>query len=1208
MQFSFDRQLTRLCFAFWLLGYSPHLTAATPGVLTNTLRIQQLTSEQARERREVKLHGVVTYSHEPWRLLFVEDETGGIYCEAPVSLRFPAVGTEVELDGRTGPGNYLPYVELTALRELAPGTMPPGRVVSGSQLWDGRYDADMVRVISHVINARWDPAPTSLLTLRIANPLGATRVVIADWKGGMPQDILGAEVEIRGVFAPQANAQRIIESVTLFGSGLSSLRVITPPSEVAKRTPRTALTEFRSAEAPKGRSIYRVGGVVTLRESDQAYIWESGIGVCILMSAATQISEGDRIEALVVRELNSPEKRCELLTILSVKPGPREPAIRVTADQLPDWTRYGQVVEVDGLFLHRIANRDRELLVMRSSHTSYEVQLRFPADDLLPKLIAGSTIRATGVLRLQPTKGSSQPVARILVTQPERIRILTAPPWPMERTLSIVVILLLCLVGGLIALGIAHQRLRLSNQRLVQTESEVQLLNTDLERRIRSRTQDLEFLNDKLRHEVTDRQTAQNALADRETRLRDAQRIASLGSFHWDALTNKVSWSEELFAIYGQDPQLFSATYEAYVGQIHPNDRSQVVERIQAAFQACNRFAHDYRIIRPDGEIRWVSALGCTLLDAAGKPIAMTGTCQDITERKREASLRQEQSEILEMIARGTPLRLTLDRLIHSIESHGQGMLCSILLLDEDGKHLRHGAAPSLPDAYNSQIDGYAIGPCAGSCGTAAFRREPVIVTDIANDPFWSDVRDLALANGLRACWSTPILDGRDRVLGTFAIYYRNPGAPPPEHQRLVEVATNSAAISILKDRAERTQNLLEAELRQSQKMEAIGTLAGGIAHDFNNILGSIMGYASLAKMDVHTPGALTDHIDQLLQSSHRARDLIRHMLTFSRRDERKREVIELKPVLDESLQMLRAALPPHIDIESRIRGASLCTVGNATQLQQVIMNLVTNAGQAIGQERGRILIELCRFSAQDRQTFNLAQLPDKPLLRLSVSDDGPGIPDEIQDRIFEPFFTTKQPGQGSGLGLAVVHGIVQAHEGIILLRPHSGRGATFDVFLPASSAPQPSLVPGPPAEAERKGAERILLIDDEPSLLRVGENLLRRLGYQVTACEDPQRALALLDERPGEFDIVITDQSMPGLTGIDLARRVREKYPRLPILLCTGHGAAVDATKAQQCGIRIILDKPVELEDLHRAIRVTLDTTQSTIRQSSATAPARRL
>ncbi|MBI1840414.1 MAG: response regulator [Verrucomicrobia bacterium] len=1190
MRIPFASRQTRPLTTCLLAALSVAGSAAAQAPLTTTQSVQNLTEEQASEHGKVRLRGVVTFSHEPWRLLFVEDSTGGIYCEPPVNLRLPLPGAEVEVLGHATLGNFQPYVAVRELREISAKPLPPGRPVTDSELWNGLYDADMVRLRAQVVGAGLTEQPKTVLQLRLTSPKGETRFSIIGWEGPIPDDILGATIEATGVFAPQANSEKKVQTITLFGAAPSSLRIVTGGREAAGTFARTSLADFRAREPLAGIALYRLGGGVTLRDTNEVYLGEGGVGVELETPQGNSLSEGQRVEALVVNEPGTPEKRCELVRLLSVTPGNTEPPTHLKAEDLADWRHYGQVVEVEGEFLHRIPMGEGDLLVMRAGQTSYEIRLRFALDQKDSKVAPGSIVRATGVLRLRSTPGAAQPTPRILVSQPQGLRVIAPPPWSMQKTLSVVALLSMSLALGLIALGVAHQRLRLSNHQVARTEEEVKRLNADLERRIHQRTQELEVANQRLQSEALERKSAEAALLDRETRLRQAQSIARLGSFHWDSSRNILSWSEELFRVFGQDPVSFVPSFKALIEQVVVEDRSGVEACFAKTLATGANLSHEYRIVRPNQEVRWVSALGCVFFDAAGLAIGITGTCQDVTDRKREASLREEQTVVLEMIAKGSPLPQTLERLVLGLESHGAGMICSILLLDEDGKHLRHGAAPSLPDEYNAKIDGYAIGPCAGSCGTAAFRSEPVIVADIETDPLWKDVRHLALEIGVRACWSTPILDEHRRVLGTVAIYYRVPGPPPREHQRLVEVATHTAAICISKGRAEKTQDLLEAELRQSQKMEAIGTLAGGIAHDFNNILGAIMGYASLARMDATNPVAVGDHLDQLLLASHRAKELIKHMLTFSRRDERKREPLPLEPVLNESMGLLRAALPPHVELNARVRSPGLWVVGNGTQIQQVIMNLATNAAQAIGQAQGRIDVELSLVPAAETAETGVQTLPEGPLARLTISDTGPGIPPEVQDRVFEPFFTTKRPGHGTGLGLSVVHGIVQAHGGSILLRPRAGRGAIFDVYLPAVATPGANAPSQTDPNNPASGTERILLVDDEPALLRVGESLLRRLGYRVTACEDPQKALSLFRKSAEEFDLVITDQSMPGLTGVEFAQRISKERPGMPIILCTGHGAGLDYDRVRQHGLNEVLEKPVESHDLHRAIRAALD------------------
>lgn len=384
----------------------------------------------------------------------------------------------------------------------------------------------------------------------------------------------------------------------------------------------------------------------------------------------------------------------------------------------------------------------------------------------------------------------------------------------------------------------------------------------------------------------------------------------------------------------------------------------------------------------------------------------------------------------------------------------------------------------------------------------------------------------------------------------------------------------------------------MERQLRQAQKMEAIGTLAGGIAHDFNNILGVIMGYSELAGQDMHDPEALSHDLEQVRAGAVRARDLVRQILAFSRQGDQQRVKVHLIPLVKETLKLLRASLPATIRIETELSADMDTLLADPSRLHQLILNLCTNAAHAMRERGGVLRVRLDNPDAIPAEGTDGVPATDRPRLRLVVQDTGHGMGIGVRDRIFEPFFTTKKPGEGTGMGLSVVHGIVTDLEGTIHVDSESGAGSTFTVLLPVTEE-------GPAAQAEAVealvgGRERILLVDDEPHLVDNTRQRLEKLGYQVQTCVDSTAAAAVFLASAEEFDLVITDQTMPRLTGLELTERLREIRPDIPIILCTGFSEAIDPENIQEKGISRLLYKPVLLPDLACAIREALESVQS--------------
>ncbi len=380
----------------------------------------------------------------------------------------------------------------------------------------------------------------------------------------------------------------------------------------------------------------------------------------------------------------------------------------------------------------------------------------------------------------------------------------------------------------------------------------------------------------------------------------------------------------------------------------------------------------------------------------------------------------------------------------------------------------------------------------------------------------------------------------------------------------------------------------MEAQYRQSQKMEAIGTLAGGIAHDFNNILAAIMGYTELSIEDSARGISVQHNLDQILKSAIRARDLVRQILAFSRKDMEARAPLQVSPLIKEAIKLLRATLPATIDIRETISRQSGLINANPTQIHQVLMNLCTNAAHAMSENGGVLEIGLSSVFLAERQAADYHDLPEGAYVKVTVSDTGTGIDPHFIDRIFEPFFTTKEFGKGTGMGLAVAHGIVKSCGGDIWVRSNPGKGTTFDVLLPELTDAALEAAPEPPPLLT--GTERILLVDDEKMLLDVGQSMLKSLGYQPTVMLSSKSALEWFQKDPDCFDLVITDMTMPHMTGDKLAEKLMHIRPGIPVIMATGYNEKISEEIVRALGIKALIMKPFNRREISQTIRSVLD------------------
>lgn len=692
------------------------------------------------------------------------------------------------------------------------------------------------------------------------------------------------------------------------------------------------------------------------------------------------------------------------------------------------------------------------------------------------------------------------------------------------------------------------------------------------------------------------------------------------------------------------------------------------------------------------------------------------GITRDITERKREESRAAAERQVLESLASGAPLAQVLTQLTRSYEQMFPGMLCSVLQLDAQRRHIRHGAAPSLPDAYVRAVDSMQIGPTAASFGAAADMEGSALATDISRDPLWTDLRDLALAHNLRACWSVPVLSSRDGSLGALAVYYRESRAASPEEVKALERGAHIVSLAIerhelldsLKESQRRLETLvgnlpgmayrcrndanwtmtyvsescetitgyrreelennqavafgdlvhpddrdwlwdkcqvslaartpcqneyriidkrgqqhwiseralgfydadgkllfidgfiqdvtasrqarlereqLDQKMRETQKIESLGTLAGGIAHEFNNLLTVILGHAELALQDGYAHLDALESLRMIRRAGLQARHVTQQILTFSRQQTNERRDVPLVPILEEAISLLRATFASSLECDCRCSADTPRVWADPMQVQQVVLNLCINAAQAMAGRAGSVTVRSTAAELPDARARPPINLPPGQYARITVSDSGVGMDEATMHRIFEPFFTTKPVGEGTGLGLSVAHGIVRIHGGAITVRSEPGRGTTFDVYLPAAHERSAAADHTANTTAGTGHDRHVLFVDDQVWLLPLAKRMLEDHGYRVSSFSDPSAALEMLRANPSQVDVVVTDQKMPGMSGVGMADAVREIRADLPVILMSG--AVLDGLSAEAvaAGVHAFIYKPGITEELLPAL-----------------------
>ena len=389
----------------------------------------------------------------------------------------------------------------------------------------------------------------------------------------------------------------------------------------------------------------------------------------------------------------------------------------------------------------------------------------------------------------------------------------------------------------------------------------------------------------------------------------------------------------------------------------------------------------------------------------------------------------------------------------------------------------------------------------------------------------------------------------------------------------------------------ERTRALADSEkqLQQVMKLQAIGTLAGGIAHDFNNILFPIVGYTELTMDDIPEDSQARQNLEEILKATNRAKELVQQILTFSRQSCQERKPLKVQYLIKEAFKLLRATIPSSIEIDCDIDESYGPIKGDPTQVHQIIMNLCTNAYHAMQETGGKLEVKLNEINVSYEQSMQRVGMKVGRHIELTVKDSGHGMDPQVMDRIFEPYYTTKEQGKGTGLGLSVIHGIVKNHGGDITVRSQPGKGSTFKVYLPVIDEFEEEIETSEPS-TEINGSERILLVDDEKQIIDIEQQILERLGYRVTPKTDSEEALEEFAAQPDRFDLVITDMTMPKMTGDQLARRMMDIKPQIPVILCTGFNEAITEEKAMAMGIDKFVMKPIVKDDLATTIRTVLD------------------
>ncbi len=632
--------------------------------------------------------------------------------------------------------------------------------------------------------------------------------------------------------------------------------------------------------------------------------------------------------------------------------------------------------------------------------------------------------------------------------------------------------------------------------------------------------------------DISERKQAEEALREATLRQREAVKAGNVGLWDWDLVTDKVRYSAEWKRQIGYQKHEIGDDFEEWRSRIHPDDLETILEQVRRSI-AERRQDHqvEFRFRHKDGSYRWILAQASVLQDETGRPVRMVGSHVDITERKRAEEERARLASQVREQAR---------EMAHILATVPAG----VLLLDAEGRVLQ-----ANPTAQGD---------------LAALARANVgdVLTRLGNRPLAA-----LLAPPPKGLWHEVRAGGR--IFEAIARPVEN--GPQPEHWVLV-------INDVTRERE------IRAQFQQQERLAAVGQLAAGIAHDFNNIMAAITLYAQMAARSESLPQRDRERMAVIDQQARHATRLIQQILDFSRRATLERQPLDLLPLLKEQVKLLKRTLPEHIGIELEYGQDEHTVNADPTRLQQMLTNLAVNARDAM-LDGGTLRIGLQRVAVEDGQAPHLPEIEAGDWIRLTVSDTGTGIPADVVPHIFEPFFTTKGPGEGSGLGLAQVHGIVGQHGGRVDVASQVGEGTTFAIYLPALAVRPAESPPPDVAAAPRGRGEMVLVVEDEDAVRTALVASLEQLNYRTLEAANGEEALAVLERQGERVALVLSDVVMPGMGGMALFRTLRERGCRTPVILLTGHPIKKDLDELWAQGLSAWLTKPPHIEHLAQAV-----------------------
>jgi len=645
--------------------------------------------------------------------------------------------------------------------------------------------------------------------------------------------------------------------------------------------------------------------------------------------------------------------------------------------------------------------------------------------------------------------------------------------------------------------------------------------------------------------DLFERKRAEGQLRRSEALLNAAQRLAKVGGWEWDVDKQTMFWTDEVYRIHDFQPSEFIPGAEEHIKQslecYDPEDRPVISDAFRRCAEEGLAYDLEFPFTTAKGRRKWIRTLAEPVIED-DRIVRVVGNIMDITEHKRVAEALQKERDFVE-------------NLFNTAQT-------VILVLDTEGRIVRF-------NRYMEGISGYMLAEVRGKDWFSTFL--PAEDRTRTRDLFLKAVADIQTRGNV-----SPIMkkDG-----GKCEIEWYDKTLKDREGNVV-------GLLAVGLDITERIK--METRLQQAQKMEAMGNLASGIAHDFNNILFPIVGMSEMLLEDLPSDSHEYENALEILTAGQRGSDLVKQILSFSRQTEHKMIPVRIQRILKEVLKLSHSTIPSNIEITKNIQSDCGLVMADPTQLHQIAMNLITNAYHAVEQTGGKISVLLKETELVSDDLANISLEPGRYAV-LSVYDTGCGIDPAVMNKIFDPYFTTKEQGKGTGLGLAVVYGIIKKHHGDIKVYSEVGKGTAFNVYIPLIEK-SPDAISAEKVESYETGTEKVLLVDDEEPVARLEKQMLERLGYRVTSRLSSVDALEAFRANSDAFDLVITDMTMPNMTGDQLARELITIRPDIPVIICTGFSERISQNRAAAMGVKGFLMKPIIKLEMARMVRKVLD------------------